>query len=133
MLSNHTPLFSQRTGSMSLQPNTSDSWRISCGFVNFVFLVLHLFPQLLNANLFTQIQNQLQCSVKYEECRSKFSAECRMILSKESVRLQVMQLLVFCFEIYLVSLGCKLYIAIFVLVSIWGSDSLFSFHCSKDL
>lgn len=60
----------------------------------------------------------LMCSVKYEECRSKFSAECRKILSKESVRLQVMQLLVFCFEIYLVSLGCKLYIAIFVLVSI---------------
>jgi len=56
-----------------------------------------------------------------------------MMFRKESVRLQVMQLLVFYIEIYLVSLGHKLNIALIGLVSIWGSNLLFSFYYSKDL
>ena len=44
-----------------------------------------------------------------------------------------MQLLVFYIEIYLVSLGHKLNIALIGLVSIWGSNLLFSFYYSKDL
>lgn len=43
---------------MSLQPDTP-AVRVSCGFANLVFLVLYLFSQILNVNLYTlQIQNQ---------------------------------------------------------------------------
>lgn len=56
-----------------------------------------------------------------------------MMFRKDSVGFQVMLLLVFRIEIYLASLGYKLGIVASVLVSIWGSNLLFSFHYSKDL
>lgn len=60
---NRIPPCSQREGEYE---STAHCQRIRCGFVNVVFLVLHIFQQILNSSLFTlqiQVKFNKQCKV----------------------------------------------------------------------